>query len=172
MHLSGLSNKTSLALQVLVLRFLNCIGFTNSPFYYPVSATLKELGRRGCSELYSIERSFHGLILAETSYNERCGLYARLTNSIKSCKAKYTSAKAFGWNPGLLEDWINLFSQKDVLDYGCGYGGSRFFLGKVANSVTGVDSAEACISHCLQVKSAQLVENILFFSVIRSPHQI
>ena len=162
-YMSSLSNKTKLVLQVLVLKFLNYIGLQKSPFYYPVSSTLKKLGRSGCSELYSIERSFHGLILAETSYNERCRLYTKLTNSIKSCKAKYTSAKAFGWNPGLLEDWIDLFSQKDVLDYGCGYGGSSFFLGNIANSVTGVDSAEACISHCLQVKSEQLVENILFF---------
>jgi ubiquinone/menaquinone biosynthesis C-methylase UbiE len=71
-----------------------------------------------------------------------------LTNAIKSCKSKYTSATAFGWSPGLLDEWVNLFQGKDVLDYGCGYGGSSFFISNFAKSVVGVDSAKACISHC------------------------
>ena len=137
--------RATVVLQALVLR-LNCvIRIEMLLFYYPISSTLKELGRSGCRELYLIEKRFHDLILSEGSYNIRCELYSELANAIKVCKAKYTSAKAFGWSPGLLKDWIHLFRQKDVLDYGCGYGGSTFFLGTVANSVTGVDSAEVCI---------------------------
>jgi hypothetical protein len=90
-----------LALQASVLRCLNYIGISESPFYYPVNSTHKDLGRSGYSELYSLEKRFHGLILAKTFYNEGCILHCRLTNAIVSCKAMYTATMAFGWSLGL-----------------------------------------------------------------------
>lgn len=59
---------------------LKLYAISESPFYYPVNSTHKELGRSGCSELYTFEKRFHDLIITETSYNERCSLHFRLTN--------------------------------------------------------------------------------------------
>ena len=67
--MADLSKRTMTALQVSALRFLDYIGISEPPFYCPVSSTLKQLGRSGCSDLNSIENRFHGLILAKTSYN-------------------------------------------------------------------------------------------------------
>ena len=92
------------------------------------------MGREGCDELFRVESFYHDLILKECEYRIRISYYGELTNAIKSCKSKYTSATAFGWSPGLLDEWVNLFQGKDVLDYGCGYGGSSFFFNKTIYS--------------------------------------
>jgi ubiquinone/menaquinone biosynthesis C-methylase UbiE len=148
--------------QICILKIISRLGLDIRPFFYPLSVTLAELGKQGCEELFLIERLYHDLILREAGYNKRILLYGQINTKIKECKAKYTSAKKFGWSDNLLSSWLHLFKDKVVLDYGCGYGMSSIYLSKVAKFVYGIDSARICISNAQAMSRNSGITNTTF----------
>ena len=157
-----LANATRNRYESCVLRALLFIGLDFRPFFYPRSETLADLGRQGCAELFSIERSYHNLILAESDYRVRVKLYSEINSKIKECKARYSKRKQFGWSERLLASWLHLFKNKDVLDYGCGYGMSSAYIATVARTVCGIDSAQVCILHARAMANERELTNCTF----------
>jgi len=157
-----LANATRNRYESCVLRALIFLGLDFRPFFYPRSETLADLGRQGCAELFSIERSYHNLILAESDYRVRVKLYSEINLKIKECKARYSKRKQFGWSERLLASWLHLFKNKDVLDYGCGYGMSSAYIATVARTVCGIDSAQVCILHARAMANERELTNCTF----------
>jgi 2-polyprenyl-3-methyl-5-hydroxy-6-metoxy-1,4-benzoquinol methylase len=89
---------------------------------------------------YAYETAFHERILAESNPVERKRLYFEAYQyAYQQSRDLSPEAVDFGYQSQeiqILEPWLK---QKDIIDYGCGYGSSTLHLAEYARTVTGYD---------------------------------
>ena len=118
------------------------------------------LGYKNCRKYFGISSSYHKKILKEKDYKERALLYHELYDKLFAfLKIHVPELEIFGFNPDLIESNSNLFENKVVLDYGCGYGVSTDLISKKAHFVYGIDASQVVIEEANR-KYAKLLANV------------
>jgi ubiquinone/menaquinone biosynthesis C-methylase UbiE len=104
------------------------------------------MGYQNARKLLLIESYFHNLIVKETSPERRFQLYFEINKAIKEFKAEVLPGNLnYGFTSEYILEHSDLFQNRSVIDFGCGYGLSTELLSKYASKVYGIDCVEACI---------------------------
>jgi SAM-dependent methyltransferase len=104
------------------------------------------LGCKNCIKLFGINHRFHKKIAKEKDYRARQTLYMELYEAIYNfVKIHLPDYDSFGFNSDLINNHIDVFKDKIVIDYGCGYGASTELLSKTAKFVYGIDASHTAV---------------------------
>jgi SAM-dependent methyltransferase len=134
-------------IKLLCLHILFKLGFKATFYFDDSSPSVKQMGYQNARKLILIESHFHHLILKETLPEKRFKLYCENNASIKDFKANVLPGNlTYGFTSDYILVHSDLFENRSVIDFGCGYGLSTELLSKYANKVYGIDCVEACIN--------------------------
>ncbi|MBW2480385.1 MAG: class I SAM-dependent methyltransferase [Deltaproteobacteria bacterium] len=136
-----------------LFKSLYVFGFRGvTPFYFNNSLALsKMLGFTNAKNLFKLERVYHELIVGEKNQAIREKLYIAFNIALDHFRGAYFQDKLdWGFNKKYILENKNLFLNKTVLDFGCGYGLSTELLGKFAKFVYGLDCSQVCIDNAIE----------------------
>ena len=105
------------------------------------------MGYRRLKEYYDTGCLNHRALMSEPSAERRVGLYKKMYDDAFGYLEKHFGLETFGlgFDEKILAVNLDLFRGRDVLDYGCGFGQSTEYIGKVARRATGLDASSVCI---------------------------
>ncbi len=104
------------------------------------------LGYKKCKFFYNTCTNYQKKILQEKSINKRADLYKEFYLFFTQFfKNNFNERHVFGFNKDLINNNIDLFKNKVVLDYGCGYGNSTQLISQSSDYVYGIDASDLMI---------------------------
>jgi ubiquinone/menaquinone biosynthesis C-methylase UbiE len=131
-------------------------------FNYKKDEIQWKLGFFKAKKLFKIENHYHNKLLKERDVKKRESLYQQAYHEIYSFYLKYApEITNYGFSEDLLLPYIDYFSKKVVLDYGCGYGNSSSILSRYASHVYAVDASRIALEAAkVKYKSTKNIEFI------------
>lgn len=172
--LSKFQSKVKSKLKSLLLKSLYTLGFKKiTPFHFYENGWFSEqLGFENAKKFFELECLYHKWIVNEKNPEIREKFYIAFNTAIDRFREIYLpEVDNYGFNSGHILQNKNLFYDKKVIDFGCGYGASTELISQLANFVYGVDCSPICIDKALS--SFGHIKNINFQLVkgMRLPYE-
>jgi len=99
---------------------------------------------------YLLEKYFHEKIINEKNAKKRKGLYREAYNELYTFfRRNYPLKKTFGGTSQLVDLFKDLFRNRIVVDYGCGYGITTRQIAKYARKSIGVEISEEVVEKAI-----------------------